>query len=222
MVRFETRVERAVFRWSGLAVLLGAILGMLRVWQVAGAEGLAALGSAAATSLVVLGKFVIFLGLHDATRLSPWVLALMVWLIDLLIAYGLAVGLEPLERAPLVGRVLRRARTRAVIVLREYPGLERMAFFGVVAFVMLPLAATGAISGSFAARLLGLRRIPGILAIAFGSAGTAVTFALLATFLGEQAEELARSPVLIGGIVVALVIGGRIAWVRITRQLKKA
>jgi uncharacterized membrane protein len=222
MARHESRLERAVFRWSGLAVLAGAALGLLRVWQVSGWEGMAALGSAAVTSLALLGKFVIFLGLHEGTSLTPWVLALMVWLIDLLIAYALAAGLESLEHAPLFGRWLRRARTRAFVVIRDYPGLERMAFWGVVSFVMLPLAATGAISGSFAARLLGLRRIPGILAIAIGSAGTALVFALLAEFLGVQGEELVRSPLLIGAILVLLVVGGRIAWVRITRELRKA
>ena len=222
MPRKETPRERAAYLWSALAVVCGAAFGLFEVWQVAGADGLTDLGSYAATSLLVLGKFVIFLGLHEDAHLSPPALALMVWLIDLLLAFALASGLEKMERAPLLGRWLRRARTRALQVLKEYPGLERMAFFGVVAFVMLPLAATGAISGSFAARLVGLRRIPGILAIAIGSAGTALSFMLLALFLGEQAEELARSPLLIGGTVLALAIVGRAAWVRITDRLRRA
>lgn len=221
MTPHESPLERTVFRWCALAVFAGTGVSLWYVWQVAGFGGLGELGSASLTSLLLLGKFVVFLGLHSESPLSPWGLALMVWVIDILLAFALASGLENLERAPLLGRWLRRARRRAMRVLDEYPGLERMAFLGVVAFVCLPLAATGAISGSFAARLVGLRRIAGVLAIAIGSAGTAFGFALLATFLGEQAEELARSPVLIGGVLLSLVILGRAAWVRVTEQLKK-
>ncbi|MEW6070962.1 MAG: small multi-drug export protein [Planctomycetota bacterium] len=216
----ESPLERAAFRWSAVAATGGTLLALLLVWRGAGVAGLAHLGSAAATSILLFGKFVIFLGLHEDYPLSPAVLALLVWMIDVLIAFALASGLERLERAPLLGRWLRRARLRALAVLREYPGLERMAFFGVACFVMLPLAGTGAISGSFAARLVGLRRIPGVLAIVLGSAGTAASFLLLALFLGEQAEELARSPVLIGGTLVGLVVAGWIAWRRITRRLR--
>jgi uncharacterized membrane protein len=222
MVRKETLLERAVFRWCGLAVTAGAGAGLWYVWRVAGLGGLGELGSAALTSLLFLGKFVIFLGLRSGSLLSPWTMALMVWVIDVLLAFALASGLENLERAPLLGRWLRRARQRAILILAEYPGLERMAFLGVMAFVLLPLAATGAISGSFAARIVGLRRIPGILAITLGSAATAFGFALLASFLGERAEELAGSPVLIGGILLTLAILGRAAWVRVTNKLKES
>lgn len=220
MPRRETRMERLVYRWCGIAVLAGTLVGAFRMWQVSGNQGLAELGSLAATSLLVLGKFIVFVGLHE-DRPSPWALAVMVWLMDLLIAFALASGLGALERAPMMGRWLRRARTRALEVLKEYPGLERMAFFGVVFFVMLPLAATGAVSGSFAARLMGLSRIAGVVAIAFGAAGTAFSFALLAYLLGERAEELARSPFLVGLSLLLLVLLGRQAYVRITKKLKE-
>lgn len=219
MPRGETQLERLVFRWCAVAVVGGVALGLFEVHRTAGSEGLREIGVHAATSLLVVGKFIIFAGLHDEA-LSPRVLAIMVWLIDLCFAVVLASGLESLERAPVLGRWLRRARRRAVEVIARYPGLERMAFLGVVAFVMLPLAATGAITGSFAARLLGLTRIAGVLAIAIGSAITAAAFALLATFLGERGEDLVRSPVLVGGTVFVLVIVGRWAWVRIVGRLR--
>jgi len=219
MPRGETQLERLAFRWCAVAVVAGVALALFDVHHTSGAEGLRQVGVHAATSLLVVGKFIVFAGLQD-DALSPRVLAIMVWLIDLCFAVCLASGLESLERAPVLGRWLRRARRRAVEVIARYPGLERMAFLGVVAFVMLPLAATGAISGSFAARMLGLTRIAGVLAIAIGSAITAAAFALLATFLGERGEELVRSPVLVGTTVFVLVILGRWAWVRIVGRLR--
>jgi uncharacterized membrane protein len=220
MLRNETRFERAIFRWCGVAVLLGVVVGLQRVHAEAGPAGVRQLGELAAVSLLLLGKFVVFSGLHEDTP-SPWVLAMMVWLIDLLIAFGLLSGLEGLERAPVLGRWLRRMRRKAQVVLGEYPGLERMAFAGVSLFVMLPLAATGAVTGSFAARLIGLGRVPGVLAIALGSAGTSFSFALLASFVGERAEDLARSPVIVGATLLALLVIGRIAYRRVLGRLRE-
>lgn len=216
----ETRFQRHLFTWCALGVVIVCAACVLRTWQVGGTGALAELGGYATTSLVLLGKFVIFIGLHEDCALGPWQLALLVWLIDLVVAILLAGGLGGLEQSRLFGRWLRRARERALQVLREYPGLGRMAFFGVVAFVMLPLAATGAVSGSFAARLVGLTRAGGFFAIAIGSAGTAFTFALLAQFVGERAEELARSPALLGLSIVALLVIGRFAYLRITKRLR--
>lgn len=220
MRREETRFERSAYRWCGIAVSVGVVVALSEVYSVSGAAGLRELGQLALVSLLLLGKFVIFSGLREGTP-SPWVLAIMVWLIDLMFAFVLLSGLESLERAPMLGAWLRRMRGKAIGVLTEYPGLERMAFFGVLLFVMLPLAATGAVTGSFAARIVGLQRVSGLLAIALGSAGTAVSFALLAEFLGERAEDLARSPVLVGGSIVVLLVIGRAAYRRILGRLKE-
>lgn len=216
----ETRIQRLAYRWCGLAVLAGIVFELVEVYAASGITGLRELGQLALVSLALVGKFVIFSGLSGETP-SPWALALMVWLIDLAFAFLILSGLEGLERAPGLGAWLRRMRGRALEVLTEYPGLERMAFFGVLLFVLLPLAATGAITGAFAARILGLSRIGGVLAIAVGSAGTASVFALLAVMLGERAETLARSPVLVGAGVLVLVVGGRAAYLRVLGKLKE-
>jgi len=217
--REESRRERLAYRWCALAVLAAVVGALFALWRVAGGDGVVSLAKHALTSVLLLGKFVVFLGLREDGLLDPWSLALLVWLIDLCFAVALAGGLEGLERGVL-GRWLRRARERALEVLDEYPGLGRMAFFGVVAFVLLPLAATGAVSGSFAARLIGLSRISGVGAIALGSFGTSFGFALLAVTLGARAEDFLRSPLLLGLGALGLVALGRLAYVRVTRRLK--
>jgi uncharacterized membrane protein len=215
-----SRLERLVYRWCALVVVTACAIGVFRLHQVGGAETLAELGRLVATSLLLVGKFVIFVGLHEDSAFSPWSLALVVWLIDLLIAFAMLSGLGTLEQAPVLGSWLRRARRRAQRVLVDYPGFERMAFFGVILYVMMPLAATGAVTGSFASRLTGLSRMTGVCAIAIGSLGTALTFAALAELMGEGAENLLHSPILIGAFVVALLAIGRLAYVRITRRLR--
>jgi len=217
----ESRLERLVYRWCFAAVVAGCGVFVLQVWRVAGADGLRRLGYLAGTSVVAVGKFVIFFALHEDANFSPWALALMVWLIDLVIAFSLFSGLEKLEGTFVLGGWLRRARRKAMAVLAEYPGLERMAFFGVVAYVLLPLAATGAVTGTFAARMVGLSRLAGVAAVAVGSLGTSLIFALLAQLLGEQAEALLQSPLLSGTLLLVLLLVGRLTWVRLRRRLKE-
>jgi uncharacterized membrane protein len=217
----ESRTETLVYRWCGLSVLAGTLASLVVLHHQAGWEGVRALGALALTSLFVLGKFVIFLGISDEAPLGPFALGLMVWLLDLLCAFALASGLSGFERAPMLGRWLRRARRRSRRVLEDFPRLQRWAFLGVVAFVLLPIASTGAVTGSFAARLLGLSRLTGVVAVALGSAGTAGIFALLALFLGEPAQTMLSSPLLAFASIVGLALFAVIAYRRVLELLRK-
>lgn len=215
----ETPFERAAFHWCAALLVAGVAVALAAVTRTSGVAGLVKLGNSAALSLFVIGKFIIFVGLHDDSP-SIWSLAALVFAMDMCFAFLLASGLSNLERAPVLGAWLRRARGRAHDVLQKYPGLKRMAFFGVVAFVLLPIAGTGAITGSFVARILGLTRIAGVAAIALASAWTAVGFALLAQLLGEQAELLLRSPLFVGTTVVVAGVIGWYAYQRLLAMLR--
>jgi len=217
----ETPLERAAFRWC-LFVYLLAVLAFLGWFRWAhGAAQLLALGGLALTSFLAMGKLVIFAGLSPDSP-SIWTLAALVFGIDMACAFLLASGIGPLERIPRLGRGLARANARAERALRAYPGLRRLAFLGVVAFVLIPVAGTGAITGSFVARLLGLKRLTGVAAIGFASALSATCFALLARFVGEGAEHLLRNPVLItlGALGAAGVLW--LAYRRVLRALRTA
>ena len=156
----------------------------------------------------MVGKFIVFAGLKEGAP-SPWQLAALVVLLDLFFALLLGAGIEQLERAPWLGQGLRKARGRALEVLAEYPGLKRRTFYGVALFVFLPLAGTGAITGSFLARIFGLTRFAGVRAIALGSLTTALIFALLARFMGAQAEALLKNPFLTAISTILLLF---VAW----------
>jgi len=213
----EPNLETRALRWGNLALAAAVAAYLAYVYASSGAAGLAEIATTAGLSIAVFGKLVIFWGLRAG---SPpiWSLALLTFLIDLVFAFALASGLVGLERAPLVGGWLRKGRARAREVLQEYPGLRRWAFFGVVAFVLLPIAGTGAITGTIVARLLGLSRFSGIGAVALASAWTAGVFALLATFVGAEAESLLKNPVL---VVATLVVAAAVAWFAYRRVLRE-
>lgn len=172
-------------------------------------------------SLAVLGRFVIFTGSVEGAALTPWELGLMVWLTDLFIALVIAGGAPWLERVPVFGRWMLRARRRAAVLLAKYPRLAGMAFGGVVLLVLLPIAATGAVTGAFAARLLGLAQLVGVTAVAVGSALGVTTFALLAQIAGERAGDVLHSPVLAAVSIVCLIVFGRIVYLYVVRHLEQ-
>ncbi|HEX6882213.1 MAG TPA: small multi-drug export protein [Planctomycetota bacterium] len=211
----DPSLETRLLRWFNLTLASVCVLYLAFVVAAGGLQGLTTIATTAGLSLAVFGKLVIFWGLREGAP-SLGSLALLTLLIDLVCASALATGLRGLERASLVGAWLRSGRLRAKRVLREYPGLSRLAFFGVIAFMFLPIAGTGAITGSLVARLLGLSRLAGIGAVALASASGAAAFALLAGFLGEQGKRLLASPALLlagcGGVVLlALVVPRRLA-----------
>jgi uncharacterized membrane protein len=215
----ETPLERRAFRVGAVGALLLAAAHGAWVHYDGDQSGLLALLSHAGLALAFVGKFIVFAGLKEGAP-SPWQLAATVFLLDIGFAFVLASGIETLERAPLLGRGLRRARARALDLLSAYPGLERRAFFGVALFVFLPLAGTGAITGSFLARIFGLSRADAVLAIALGSACTSVLFAALAHFVGAQAEAFLKNPVMAGIWTVVLLLVCWRAYLRVLSRLR--
>jgi uncharacterized membrane protein len=169
--------------------------------------------------LTVPGKYVVFWGLNKSSPLGPWGLAMIGLIADGLLALTLAVLLEPLGRLRGVGPWLRRAHERAADVLRDYPRLRRMAFWGVTLFVFLPLPGTGAVGGTFAGQLIGLSRTMTVVAIALGSGVALGLFAVLACALGAEAQKIIANPFVVGISAAALVLFVWLAYRRVRSSL---
>lgn len=218
--------DAARFRWTAGAVALASAAGAIAYLIAKGAHP----GSLAAAALAVfLSKLFIFGGAielwpFDATTLdfSAWELALIAWILDLWVACGLLAGIAGVERMPLVGRALREARARASQTLIDYPGLRRLAVFGIALLVFLPIPASGAVTGSLVGRLVGLTRMNTLAAVG-GGAGVAVSvYAGVATFLDANWRELIGSPALMIASVIGLAAFAWIAWMRVRRELTRA
>lgn len=168
------------------------------------------------------GKYLIFGTVIEGAPLGPWQTAVLAVVVDLTTALTLAVGLGWLSRFAWIERTVKKLHDAAESVLDEYPRFRRMAFFGVVLFVFLPLPASGAIGGTFLSQFVGLTRTAGVLAVVLGGVLVATVFALLATVVGARGQAMMQSPWVVGVSVVLFAAFVWWAWRRVRAQLQRS
>lgn len=222
----EPAPETAIERWR-FHVLAAACAGVaitslvLVVWQ----QGWGALGrvTAVSGSAQFVGKWLIFVGAKQDNiyGFGPWGLSYTIFVLDLLIALLLNTFLPQLEKLPVAGAWIVKTRLKAASHYDEYPKLRRMAWTGVTLWVLLPLPASGAVTGSFASRLVGLSRTQAVAAIAVGSSVNGAIFAAMAQWLGASSEELLHNwKVAAASAVVLLLLVGW-GWRRLVKMLRE-
>lgn len=207
-------------------VAVASVTALASYWLFAGSS-LARI--AAASVAVFVSKLFIFGGAielwpFDTTTLdfNAWELALVAWVIDLWVACALLTGISSFERLPFAGRAMSEARARAGQTLVDYPGLRRLAVFGIALLVFLPIPASGAVTGSLVGRLVGLSRMATFGAVASGAGIAVCVYAAAATFFGANWRALLESPTLVVFSLIAFVIFVWIAWLRVRRALTRA
>ncbi len=127
-----------------------------------------------AVALFLLGRFVILSGDEgpmddfDGALTSGQLFAIVTYL-DVMTALMLAFHIGFLFRVPYVGPRMAALVTDGHFILDSQPWMRRATFFGLIAFVGFPLAATGSIGGSIFGRLLGMTRIATFFGILIGT-----------------------------------------------------
>jgi uncharacterized membrane protein len=220
--QLESPTDRRNFRL--LALLCVSMAATSLAWLVL-QQGWGGLGRVAAVcgTAQVAGKWLIFAGAsaNNPSGFGPWELSYVILNTDLLIALVLNTFLPQLERVVGVGPWLVRTRMKAGETFGQYPKLKRMAWWGVTMWVLLPLPASGAVTGSFAARLIGMSRMSAVSAIAAGSIFNSVLFAAMAQAMGAQSEALLHNwPVTVASGVLLLLVGWW-AWRRLVKILRE-
>lgn len=155
------------------------------------------------------GKYVIFSGLIANAPLRPWEMAVLATITDIALALTLAVGLGWMAKVRWIAGPLKHMHDRAHEVLQTFPRLKRMAFWGVMLFVFLPLPASGAIGGTFLSQLVGLSRTSGVAAVALGGVLVSALFATLAMVMGKRAGDIVTNPWVTG---ISVAVFGAFVW----------
>lgn len=208
------------FRWTALTVMVGSAAAIV---TFAVLRGPASLGSlVVAATAVFLSKLSIFGGNIPDNPFNPWELGLIAWVLDLWVSCALLAGIASFERLPLAGRALAEAHARAGDTLRDYPGLRRLAVWGITVLVFLPIPGSGAVTGTLVGRLVGLSRMATFGSVAGGAGAAVLTYAAVAVYLGTQWEWLLTDPLVLALCVLALVAFCWLAWLKVKRELQRS
>ena len=218
----ESSVDRHRFH---VLALFSVALALTSLVLLVAQQGWGSLGRvfAVAGSAQVVGKWLIFVGAKQDNPygFGPWGLSYAIFVLDIMIALVLNTFLPQLERIPRFGPWVIKTREQAGEAFALYPKLRRMAWSGVALWVFLPLPASGAVTGSFASRLVGISRTAAVGAIVSGSIANGVIFAGMAQLLGANSRALldnwkvAASSAL---VLIALVWWG---WRRLVKTLRE-
>lgn len=123
----------------------------------------------------VLGRFVVLAGMEGAAAdkfslsMSPAELFGLVTYLDFMTALFVTFHMGFLFRLPWLGPKLAMLVWDGKFFMDSQPWVKRMAFLGLVGFVMFPTSTTGSIGGSIFGRLLGLGRWTTVGGVLLGS-----------------------------------------------------
>lgn len=123
----------------------------------------------------LFGRLIILCGfegeLHDTYHiaLSPGELFALVTYLDFMVALFVTFHMGFLFKLPYVGPKIAMLIWDGKFLMDSQPWIKRMAFLGLIVFVIFPTSTTGSIGGSIFGRLLGLSRPMIVLGILLGS-----------------------------------------------------
>jgi hypothetical protein len=170
------RREHPALWWATLVGPFLVTAGVLALLYVAQGPGFVVkLAGHAVAAFFLLGRFVILTGTNDPEMVqiqkfmtSGQLFALVTYM-DLFVAVLLAFHTGFLFKVPWLGPKIAALVEDGQFFLQSNRWMRRMAFLGLVAFVLFPLAATGSVGGSIFGRLAGMSRWAIFAGVALGS-----------------------------------------------------
>lgn len=136
-----------------------------------------------------------------AQGIHPLLIAGAIAFIDIMVGLFLVWNFDLARKIPLIGNFIRRIEAKGNDILAKKPWVEKLAFTGIILFVMFPFQGSGAVGATIVGRMLGMNprkvwyaviigAIVGCLIIAYTSAfamtflmGIGVAWALLTVVL---------------------------------------
>jgi uncharacterized membrane protein len=175
----------------------------------------------AGLAFFILGRFIILVGMEgelaSQATMKPEEIFLLLTYMDVASAIFVAFHMGILFRLPIVGKKIAALVWDGKFLMDTYPRLKRMAFIGLVLFVIFPTSTTGSVGGSILGRLLGMSRGLTVFGVLLGSVlGNGLMY-----FFSKQINQFITPETVWVKVVGFVVLIGLIILVEIRYQRTK-
>jgi len=210
----DFRNRYALLWWfTLLSPLVLTAVGLVLIAIVGGVEMARKFVIAAILTFFAFGRFII-LGGSDGSEvqgwlshinLEPWQLCCMVTTMDFITALFVTFHLGFLFKAPWIGPRVSALVLDSKFLMERHPWIKRVAFLGLVLFVIFPSSTTGSIGGSIFGRLLGLGRFRTVAGVLVGSMTGNLLMLLFANWINQHIGPDNVWIKLVGVLIIMLI-----------------
>ena len=141
-----------------------------------------------------------------AAGVNPWVLAAATAFVDIMVGIFLAWNFDLARRIPFVGGAIRRAQAKGHEILEQRPWVGRIAFVGILLFVMFPFQGSGSVGGTLLGRAMGMEIYPILGAVTIGGVLGSVIIAASVVFGLGLAGKMGTYGLLIALLLVMILV----------------
>ena len=142
----------------------------------------------------------------------PWtVLAFSIAFVDIVVCLFLIWNFDLAKKLPFIGSGIKRVQLKGAAILESMPWVERLTFFGIVIFVMIPFQGSGAFAGTILGRAVGLSVSAVLAAVGVGALVGSALIALSVVYGLGFLSYLA--PLQLAGFIIFIMVCGTLYFV---------
>lgn len=154
------------------------------------------------------------IGPINGQPINPFLIAMSIAFIDIVVGLFLVWNFDLAKKIPLLGRFITKFEEKCEKILAKKSWIERLAFTGIVLFVMFPLQGSGGVGASIVGRAIGMNPYRVWYAVIIG----ALSGCLIIAYSSNTIISILKS---VGPFQIIIVILGIIFIISIISMYKK-
>jgi hypothetical protein len=134
--------------------------------------------------------------------LEPWLIALAVAFLDIIVGLFLIWNFDLTKKIPILGKWITKLETKGGDIIKDNKFIEALSFVGVVLFVMFPFQGSGGVGASIVGRAIGMNPYKVWAAIIMG----AISGTLLIAYAADSFFKVFMENRILGFIFLAIIV----------------
>lgn len=156
-------------------------------------------------------------------KIHPAVMAMPIAFLDIVVGLFLVWNFDFAKKLPLIGKWITKFEASGSDVLKKKPWIEKLAFLGLVGFVIFPFQGSGGVGTSILGRIIGMEPYKVLAAITIGAISGTLLIAYAAFYFGKAFFAVFKTDIFkaVGIIIfVAVLIALYLAYKRRKEMIK--